>query len=81
MNPMETTIKDIEKNLQDLSPELLIQVNDYIEFLKERYSVSHSEIPQWQKDEVLRRKKEAEQNPDIMKPIEELYKILDEDEL
>lgn len=75
---METTIKDIEKNLQDLSPELLIQVNDYIEFLKERYLISQSEIPQWQKEEVLRRKYEMEKHPENIVSEEEMKYFLDE---
>jgi len=73
---MEITIKDIEKNLQSLPKEFLNQVNDYVEFLKE--ISSNQNVPQWQKDEVMRRKKEAEENPEVMKPIDDLYKLLDE---
>lgn len=77
---METTIKEIEKNLQTLPKELLAQVNEYVEFLKEITS-SKPKIPQWQIDEVMRRKKEAEENPEVMKPIEDLFKVLDEEDL
>lgn len=35
---MEISIKDIEKNLKSLPKEFLGQVNDYIEFLKSKYS-------------------------------------------
>ena len=34
---MEITIKDLEKNLKTLHKELLGNVNDYIDFLKEKY--------------------------------------------
>ena len=34
---MEITIKDLEKNLKTLPKELLVNVNDYIDFLKEKY--------------------------------------------
>ena len=39
INPkkMEITIKDLEKNLKTLPKELLGNVNDYIDFLKEKY--------------------------------------------
>ena len=34
---MEITIKDLEKNLKTLPKELLGNVNNYIDFLKEKY--------------------------------------------
>ena len=34
---MEITIKDLEKNLKTLPKELLGNVNDYTDFLKEKY--------------------------------------------
>ena len=34
---MEITIKDLENNLNTLPKELLGNVNDYIDFLKEKY--------------------------------------------
>lgn len=34
---MEITIKDLERNLKTLPKELLGSVNDYIDFLKEKY--------------------------------------------
>lgn len=34
---MEITIKDLENNLKTLPKELLGNVNDYIDFLKEKY--------------------------------------------
>jgi len=35
---MEITIKEIEKSLKSLPKEFLGQVNDYIEFLKSKYT-------------------------------------------
>ncbi len=35
---MEITIKDLENNLKTLPKELLGNVNDYIDFLKEKYT-------------------------------------------
>lgn len=62
---MEITIKDIQHNLQTLPKELFQNVNDYIEFLKEKYSKDAvaEEIPEWQKEEVARRIKYGQENP------------------
>lgn len=43
---MEITIKDIEQNLRILPENLLNQVNDYVDFIKDTFS---GEIPEWQK--------------------------------
>jgi hypothetical protein len=40
---MEISIKEIEKNLKSLPKEFLKEVNDYIEFLKSKYSESKTE--------------------------------------
>ncbi len=40
---MEISIKEIEKNLKSLPKEFLGQVNDYIDFLKSKYSESKIE--------------------------------------
>lgn len=42
---MEITIKDLEKNLKTLPKELLGNVNDYIDFLKEKYISKESKNP------------------------------------
>ena len=73
---MEITLKEIEKKLQDLSPELLIQINEYIEFLKVQYS--QNGIPQWQKDEIQRRKMEMERHPENTVNEEEMNYFLDD---
>ncbi|SFT61615.1 Protein of unknown function [Chryseobacterium formosense] len=40
---MEISIKEIEQNLKSLPKEFLGQVNDYIEFLKSKYSEAKTE--------------------------------------
>ena len=74
---MEITVKDIEKNLKTLPKELLEQVNEYVEFLKEISSTKRN-IPQWQIDEVIRRKKDAEENPENLVSEDEMNKFLNE---
>lgn len=66
---MEVTIKDIEQNLRTLPENLLNQVNDYVDFLKDTFS---GEIPEWQKKEVLNRKKDMDSFPE---------RVISEDEM
>ena len=62
---METTIKDIESNLKTLPQEFLYEVNDFIDFLKYKYSKeSNYRVPDWQKDEVERRVEYAQKHPE-----------------
>lgn len=55
---MEISIKEIEKNLKSLPKEFLGQVNDYIDFLKSKYSESKFEkdwadnLTDFQKDSI-----------------------------
>ncbi|KQS91319.1 hypothetical protein [Chryseobacterium sp. Leaf394] len=64
---METTIKDIENNLETLPKEFLHQVNDFIDFLKyKHYKDVEYEVPEWQKDEVRRRVKYAQEHPESL---------------
>ncbi len=58
---MEVTIKDIEQNLRTLPENLLNQVNDYVDFLKDTFS---GKIPEWQKKEVLKRKMDMDNHPE-----------------
>lgn len=77
---MEITIKEIQENLRNLPTNLLQNVNDYIDFLKSKYSGNHYEnLSESQKEEILNRVAEMERNPANMKPIENLYKALDEE--
>ncbi|MCU7618901.1 hypothetical protein NZ698_17100 [Chryseobacterium sp. PBS4-4] len=61
---METTIKDIETNLETLPKEFLHDVNDFIDFLKYKYlKEKQYEVPEWQKEETKRRMDYSRNNP------------------
>lgn len=61
---METTIKDIESNLETLPKEYLNDVNDFIDFLKYKHlKEKKNEVPEWQKDEVRKRVEYSRSNP------------------
>ena len=61
---METTIKDIETNLETLPKEFLHDVNDFIDFLKYKYlKEKQYEVPEWQKEETKRRMDYSRKNP------------------
>lgn len=61
---METTIKDIETNLETLPKEFLHDVNDFIDFLKYKYlKEKQYEVPEWQKEETKRRMSYSQNNP------------------
>ncbi|MBD8082431.1 hypothetical protein [Chryseobacterium caseinilyticum] len=64
---MEVTLKDIENNLETLPKEFLNQVNDFIDFLKYKlFKHVEYEVPEWQKDEVKRRVKYAQEHPESL---------------
>lgn len=61
---METTIKDIETNLETLPKEFLHDVNDFIDFLRYKYlKEKQYEVPEWQKEETKRRMDYSRNNP------------------
>ncbi len=61
---MEITINEIKANLESLPKNFYGEVNDFIDFLKHKYSkLNKDEIAEWQKEEVRRRIKYAQQNP------------------
>lgn len=61
---MEITINEIKANLESLPESFYSEVNDFIDFLKDKHRKANSnEIPEWQKEEVRRRIKYAQQNP------------------
>ncbi len=72
---MGVTIKELENNIKDLPENLLDQVNDYVIFLKDRYA---SDIPEWQKKEVLRREREMMSNPENIMNEDEMETFLNE---
>lgn len=62
---MEITIKDIERNLENLPREFLYQVNDFIDFLKYKHLNDRQyDVPEWQKEEVRRRVKYSQEHPE-----------------
>lgn len=68
---MEITLKEIEKNLLTLPDNLWGQVNDFVIFLKQKYS---DDLPQWQKDELKKREYFISENPSsIIKEAEMEY--------
>jgi len=72
---MEVTIKDIERNLRTLPENLLNQVNDYVDFLKDTFS---GNAPEWQREEVLKRKREMDNHPEIVISEQEMSLFLKE---
>lgn len=57
---MKVTVKHVEQNIRSLPHDLLEEVNDYVNFLKIKFS---GEIPDWQKEEVLKRKAHMDKYP------------------
>ncbi len=60
---MEITINELKANLESLPESFYSEVNDFIDFLKDKYRRANSnEIPEWQKEEVIRRTEYARNN-------------------
>lgn len=61
---MEVTINEIKANLESLPESFYSEVNDFIDFLKDKHRRANSnEIPEWQQDEVRKRAEYARNNP------------------
>ncbi|WP_294302772.1 hypothetical protein [uncultured Chryseobacterium sp.] len=61
---MEITLKEIEKNLESLPESFYSEVNDFIDFLKDKHRrTALNDVPEWQKEEVKRRTEYARNNP------------------
>ncbi len=61
---MEVTINEIKANLESLPESFYSEVNDFIDFLKDKHRRANSnEIPEWQKEEVRKRAEYARNNP------------------
>ncbi len=64
MKKMEITLKDLENNIRTLPENFYEEVNDFIDFLKHKHiKRKENEIPEWQKEEVRRRIKYSQDNP------------------
>lgn len=64
-----TTIKQVQYKLKNLPESLLNEVDNYIDFLTFKYS---SEVPEWNKEIVLKRIKENKQPTDTLEMIKDL---------
>lgn len=62
---MPITIKKLEENIKTLPEDLYDEVNDFVDFLKFKYSSikNHNEIPDWQIEETNKRIKYISENP------------------
>ncbi len=64
MKKMEITLQDLENNIRTLPENFYEEVNDFIDFLKHKHiKVKETDIPEWQKEEVRRRIKYSQDNP------------------
>ncbi len=54
---MAITIKTLEENIKTLSEDLYGELNDFVDFLKFKYSPEYSQsiIPEWQIEETNKR--------------------------
>lgn len=50
-----TALKHVNDKLKNLPDSLIDEVENYIDFLVYKYAQDTNEIPQWHKDEVLKR--------------------------
>ncbi len=60
---MPVTIEQLENNIKTLPENLYQQVNDFVDFLRERYT-DCEEIPKWQADESAKRVQYLQENPE-----------------
>jgi len=53
---MAITIKTLEENIKTLSEDLYGELNDFVDFLKFKYSPEYSQsiIPEWQIEETIK---------------------------
>ena len=67
-----TTIKQVNSKLKQLPDTLLEEVERYIDFLTFKYKQETQDIPQWQKDIVLKRVKDAKKPVDAFEMLDDL---------
>jgi hypothetical protein len=61
---MEVTLKHLEKNIRTLPENFYEEVNDFIDFLKHKhFKGKEYEVPEWQKEEVRRRREYTQEHP------------------
>lgn len=67
-----TTIKQVNSKLKQLPETLLEEVDRYIDFLTFKYKQDTEDVPQWHKDLVLKRVKDARKPVDAFEMLDEL---------
>jgi len=67
-----TTIKQVNSKLKQLPDTLLEEVERYIDFLTFKHKQETQDIPQWQKDIVLKRVKDAKKPVDAFEMLDDL---------
>jgi hypothetical protein len=67
-----TNIEKVSSKLKNLPDSLLKEIENYIDFLAFKQSQSNDEIPQWQKDIVLKRVQEENEPVDAFEMLDKL---------
>lgn len=67
-----TTIQQVESKLKQLPEVFLEDVSRYIDFLAFKYEQDSKEIPEWHKDVVLSRIKDAQKPVDAFEMLDSL---------
>ena len=65
-------LKHVNDKLKELPNSLIEEVESFIDFLAYKHSQETNSIPQWQKDEVLKRIKRNKKPVDAFEMIDEL---------
>jgi len=69
-----TTIQQVKSKLKQLPEVLLEDVDRYIDFLTFKYKQDSENIPEWHKDVVMKRIKEAQKPVDAFEMLDSLDK-------
>lgn len=70
-------IKQVSSKLKNLPDSLLEEVEKYIDFLVYKNTEETEEIPQWHKDEVLRRVEAIKKNPELLMSEDEFWSAME----
>ncbi len=70
-------IKQVSSKLKNLPDSLIEEVEKYIDFLVYKNAEETEEIPQWHKDEVFKRIKAIEKNPDLLMSEDEFWSAIE----
>lgn len=66
------TVKQVNSKLKQLPITLLEEVDRYIDFLTYKHNQDTGDVPQWHKDLVLKRVKEAQKPIDAFEVLDDL---------